>query len=433
MCVQRCRTMSPLSTMSSVLSRQSRCAPTRHVGARLMIAWARFVSDARGGRELIFGERGGGYVQSVVDRRDVESQVHFTVFPLSPWWGVSDESIQAGTRHGVLGTNAAGRVCVDACWSRSTHADGSKRRGDASFRVQRCRKIPPLSTMSLMSSGRNRCAPARRGGARLMKAYRHTRARCASDERGSEFGLMRVGHAAHTPTAQFWLMRVGHAAHTPTVQSRRCRTKPPPSTLSLMSSVGAEPLRARSPWWRAPDVSIQAGTVTVCLRRTRGAGADLQRAQGAWCSGPCTLHSFTPTSSNGSSPLHSKRRDILFTLCPSKLPRAPARLKLSVQRDGARRGGMLLIHKPRQAIGKAALAKQRGGGVMWVITQHPDGQSGVGVKAQRRGYLHRANQSHAHAAVYRRADLAHTHADRALIKAKPCSSAPPDFFFFLKS
>lgn len=126
MCVQRCRTMSPLSTMSSVLSRQSRCAPTRHVGARLMIAWARFVSDARGGRELIFGERGGGYVQSVVDRRDVESQVHFTVFPLSPWWGVSDESIQAGTRHGVLGTNAAGRVCVDACWSRSTHADGSK-------------------------------------------------------------------------------------------------------------------------------------------------------------------------------------------------------------------------------------------------------------------------------------------------------------------
>ena len=122
----------------------------------------------------------------------------------------------------------------------------------------------------------------------------------------------------------------------------------------------------------------------------------------------------------------------MFTPCPSKLSRAPARLKLSVQRDGARRGGMLLIHKPRQAIGKAALAKQRGGGVMWVITQHPDGQSGVGVKAQRRGYSHRANQSHAHAAVYRRADLAHTHADRALMKAMPCSSAPPEFFEFFE-
>ena len=196
MCLQRCRTMSPLSTMSSMLSRQSRCAPTRHVGARLMIAWARFVSDARGGRGLIFGERGGGYVQSVVDRRDVESQVHFTVFPLSPWWGVPDESIQAGTRHGVLGTNAAGRVWVDACWSRCILVDGSKDVGML--------RRPPGRTMS------------------------------------------------HDAAAEH----------------------------DVFDVVGAEPLRACSPWLSAPDESIQADMGHGMLYSRQGHGVLATNAGG---------------------------------------------------------------------------------------------------------------------------------------------------------
>ena len=88
--------------------------------------------------------------------------------------------------------------------SFSPHADGSKRRGNTSFRAQRCRTMSPLIIMSSMSSERNSCTPARRGEVRL-KARRQANGHgvlVLETHAGGGVGLMCVDNAASTPTVR---------------------------------------------------------------------------------------------------------------------------------------------------------------------------------------------------------------------------------------
>ena len=201
--------MPPLSTMSSVLLVQNRCRPARRGRARLMRAWARFLSDARGGGSWVHVRRSRSDGSKRRGKLGFRAQRCRTMPPLITMPPMSsernrcaparrgyarllaafrkargtvrwnrctpDDSIPAGQWARCVGVRGACgvRSWVNICRSRNIYADGSERRRSASFRVQRCCATPPLST-----------TPALCGGARMMKSYTQARARCASNARG---------------------------------------------------------------------------------------------------------------------------------------------------------------------------------------------------------------------------------------------------------